>query len=219
MMQPREDDSHQKYRLITIPVPPLATNCYLLIDKATNQAAVFDPGSAAQRIYDLAAEAGAEIAAIINTHGHWDHVGGNIELRQLSGAPIMIHADDAEMLSQPELNMSPHFHVQGRGGTAARLLREGDSIEVGGLSLSVIHTPGHTPGGICLVCEDLLFSGDTLFQLSVGRSDLPGGDEDELMDSLAQKLRPLPGNLRVLPGHGPESRLEYELKYNPYFPR
>jgi glyoxylase-like metal-dependent hydrolase (beta-lactamase superfamily II) len=83
----------------------------------------------------------------------------------------------------------------------------------------VIHTPGHTRGGICLLCGDLLFSGDTLFQLSVGRCDLPGGDEEALMRSLAEKLKPLPGDLRVLPGHGGESRLDYELKYNPYFPR
>jgi len=207
------------YRMSVMPLGQLGANCYLLIDQATAEAAIIDPGGEAERIVSALRQEQARPAVIIDTHGHWDHIGGNQRLRELTKAPLLIHRLDAPMLAQGRLNLGPEFGADGNGGTADRLLEDGDAIAVGKLTLTVIHTPGHTPGGICLLCEDLLFTGDTLFKYSVGRSDLPGGDETALLRSLAERIRPLDPSLRVLPGHGPESQLSYELKFNPYFSR
>lgn len=207
-----------KYQLFQQAVPPLGTNCYLLVDESSRTAAVIDPGGAARRIYQQAQQAGAEIRLIINSHGHWDHVGANRELKELTGAEILIHELDASMLTRPALNMGRELGGDGLSPGADRLLREGEVIRLGELELTVLHTPGHTLGGICLLCEDLLFTGDTMFQLSCGRTDLPGGDDAAITDSLA-RLAALPGDLQVLPGHGPASHLDYERKYNPYVPR
>ena len=208
-----------KYELKTLSVGPIGTNCYILISAATKKALVIDPGAEAQRIKEAADQAGADIAYILNTHGHWDHISGNIEMKNLTKAPLLIHELDAPRLSNAALSGALSFGGDGQGGQAERQLKEGDIISVGDLELSIIHTPGHTPGCICLLCEDLLFTGDTLFQLSVGRTDLAGGDESALMKSLVEKISHLDPSLQVLPGHGPASRLDYELKYNPYFPR
>ncbi len=209
----------RNYRMLVLPVGRLGANCYILIDQATNQTAVIDPGGEGKKIAAALSQEQAELVYIINTHGHWDHIGGNKELQALVKAPLLIHSLDAPMLGQAGLNLGREFGGDADGGRADQLLADGDTLVLGGLTLEVIHTPGHTPGGICLLCEDLLFTGDTLFRFSVGRSDLPGGDEQALLQSLATKLRPLNPALRVLPGHGPESLLSQELEYNPFFPR
>lgn len=214
-----DNGQDKKYRLSCLVLGGLGANCYILADKATAEAVVIDPGGEAGRVMAALDGEKARLTAIINTHGHWDHVAGNKRLKELSGAPLLIHRLDAPMLGQGRLNLSSLFGEAGQGGEADRLLEDGDIIEAGELKLQVIHTPGHTLGGICLLCEDLLFTGDTLFQLSVGRCDLPGGNEATLMRSLQEKLAPLDKDLLVLPGHGPESNLAYEIKYNPYFPR
>ena len=207
-----------KYGLITMQLPPLGTNCYLLINTDSHQAAVIDPAGDAGRILREAEQAGAEICMIIDTHGHWDHIGANAELAEVTGAPILIHELDAPMLTDASLSLARNFGGNGVGGKAARLLHDGDQIALGKLCLHVLHTPGHTPGGICLLCEDLLFCGDTLFRLSCGRCDLPGGDEAAMRASLAH-LAALPGDRLALPGHGPSTRLDDERRQNPYMPR
>ena len=198
-------------------VMPLGTNCYLVYDENTKDGIVVDPGGSAKDIGEAIDRLDLHIVAIINTHGHWDHIGANVPIQQQTGAKILIHKLDEPMLTDPELNLRKLFLGKGDGGKADRLLEEGDIIELGDLRLQVIHTPGHTEGGICLLCEDLLFTGDTLFRLSVGRSDLPGGDKTALLASLANKLKPLDDSLKVLPGHNSASTLGYEKEHNPFF--
>ncbi|MDO4732973.1 MAG: MBL fold metallo-hydrolase [Bacillota bacterium] len=205
-----------EYQIITLPLGRLYTNCYLLICGESRLAAVIDPGADAQRILDAARQAEAEISMIINTHGHWDHVGANRELQELCGAPILIHREDAAALQDGSLSLAAHFGGDPDCGSADRLLEEGDEILLGQLRLQVLHTPGHTPGGICLLGAGFLFSGDTLFNLSMGRSDLVGGDEVALLRSLQEKLYPLDDDLLVYPGHGSSSRMGYEKAHNPF---
>lgn len=206
-----------RYQLQTITVTPIATNCYILIDEATKQAAVIDPGASAEKIKDLVDQAGATVCCIINTHGHWDHVGANQKLKELTGAPLLIHRLDAPMLADARSSSAPRWLTAPKS-EADRLLEDQDTIAVGELTLTVLHTPGHSPGSICLQTEDLLFTGDTLFYLSMGRTDLVGGDPVAMTRSLA-RLSQLEGDYAVLPGHEQSSRLAVEKAQNPYMPR
>lgn len=204
-----------KYLLEKIVVGPIETNCYLLADSSTRQALIVDPGETPDRIIKKLEYKTLKPIAIVNTHGHADHIMGNQALKSVYKIPVYIHENDNEFLTDPELNYSQYA---GGGFTlppADIKLKEGDIIPVGGLSVRVYFTPGHTPGGICLLCEDLLFTGDTLFCGSIGRTDLPGGNEETLNNSL-KLFAKLPKNLKILPGHGPECTLEEEFKHNPY---
>ena len=197
------------------PVLHDGTNCYILIDKNSAKAAIIDPGGDAEALIKTLAELKVTPTLIINTHGHWDHIGANKPLQQHYGLAIAIHASDAPMLSDGKRNAARFFAGNGDGGEAKRVLKDGDIIELGALKIEVLHTPGHTPGGICLHLDKLLFSGDTLFNLSIGRTDLTGGDYEAITQSLT-RLSALPDDLLVLPGHGPDSVLGYEKKHNPY---
>lgn len=208
-------DNEKKYELKTMVLPPIGTNCYLLIDKATRKAAVIDPAAAGQRILDVLKEADATPVLIINTHGHWDHTGANRFLQEQTQSTLLIHEADAPMLSNAALSSATFFGAGIQTSTPDRLLHDKDVIELGELRLEVLHTPGHSPGGVCLFTEDLCFSGDTLFKLSMGRTDLPGSDETQMEYSL-NKLMRYPDELTVLPGHGPATTIGYERKFNPY---
>ncbi|MDO4580984.1 MAG: MBL fold metallo-hydrolase [Bacillota bacterium] len=205
-----------EYNLQTVPVRQASTNCYLLSCAASGDTAIIDPGGDAQLIISVIERLRLHPVMIVNTHGHWDHIAANHQLQQQYRLPLLIHELDQPLLSQSKLSMSFAFGEDGEGGQATRLLQHDDIIELGQLRLRVLHTPGHTQGGVCLLCEDLLFCGDTLFAGSIGRSDLPGGDYDTLMDSLKETVMQLDDSLRVLPGHGPESLLGREKRYNPY---
>ena len=194
-------------KIRVLQVGPIGTNCYLLEDEDTHTAAVVDPGDEAGRILAQAREDGVEIQSILLTHAHYDHTTGVAGLlKALPGIPVYLHPDDAARLGSP---LFPPL------GTDPKPYDDGDLVKVGGIDVQVIHTPGHTPGGVCLMAGDALFTGDTLFQGSMGRTDLPGGSYEEIMASLARLAR-LPGDFHGLPGHMDLSTLEAERKSNYY---
>jgi glyoxylase-like metal-dependent hydrolase (beta-lactamase superfamily II) len=204
--------------LKTLVVGPIAANCYLLGCPQTGEGAVIDPGDEAERILQAARGAGLQIRYIINTHGHIDHIGANHALKVATGASILIHSADAPMLVEPGKNLSAWVGSRIKSPPADTLLQEGDSISIGKtIKLTVIHTPGHTPGGICLKGEGLIFTGDTLFAGSIGRTDFPGGSHQQLLHAIKEKLFTLDDNLKVYPGHGPASSIGTERVENPFF--
>ncbi len=198
-------------------VGPMASNCYILWDKDTKDAAVIDPGYPDDRMEAIIQEKGLRVDKILLTHGHFDHIGGLKELREATGAKVYIYTDDAGCLTSAGQNIST---MVGRPMTfepAEVLMAHGDTIAIGPhISLKVIHTPGHTPGGCCLVGEDVIFSGDTLFCQSIGRTDFPGGDYGQMMESLDTLLQ-YQGDMRVMPGHGEDTDIAYERGHNPFY--
>jgi hydroxyacylglutathione hydrolase len=195
-------------------------NCYVLGCPATKEAAVIDPGAFNQRevqaIQDLLARDGLTAKYIINTHGHIDHIAGNRALRDATGARLCIHEADAGRLGDGQLNGSFFFGMNIVSPEADILLKDSEMLKLGDLRVEILHTPGHTPGGICLRCADVLFAGDTLFAGSVGRTDLPGGDEKAIIRSIKEKLLVLPETTSVRPGHGPRTTIGNEKADNPF---
>ena len=197
-------------------VGPVDTNCYILGCTTTGDGAVIDPGGDADAIKSAIQDMGFAIRIIVNTHGHVDHISANAEVKRATGAELAIHEYDAGMLLDPVANLSASAFGPVVSPAADRLLAEGDTIKVGTLQLSVVHTPGHTEGGICLLGRGYVFSGDTLFAGSVGRSDFPGGDPMVLLQSIRSKLLCLTDTTTVLPGHGPNTTIGNEKEGNPY---
>ena len=181
------------------------TNCYLVWEENSPTCVVIDPGYEPDTILDEAKKLGKEITAVLLTHGHFDHVGGVRELAAETGCPVYLH--EAELSMPPQMTAGPLFYTNTYG--------EGDFVEAAGLSFKVLHTPGHTPGSICLLCENAMFSGDTLFWGSCGRTDLPGGSWATIRKSLL-RLAELSGDYDVYPGHGDTTTLSFERKMNPY---
>lgn len=191
----------------TMQVGPLGTNCYLLEDEHTRAAAVIDPGGDGARIEAQLLADGAELKRILLTHAHFDHTGGVAELHAAHpDVPVFLHPADASRLGS---DVFPPI------GAPTVPYGDGDVVKLGDLDIQVLHTPGHTPGGVCLLVGDALFTGDTLFQGSMGRIDFEGGSYEDIMASLA-RLAHLPGDFRVLPGHMDASTLERERKTNYY---
>jgi len=209
--------------IVAMEVGPLGANCYLVGDEAAALAAVVDPGGDGERVLRELEDRRWRAVALINTHGHVDHIGANRFLKEACGCPLMIHEAEADALTDPVLNLS-HFGLGAVDSPPAdRLLRDGDRIPVGGLELEVIHTPGHSPGGISLLLgpsgpdeAGAVLTGDTLFAGGVGRTDFPGGSMDELLTSIRTRLLPLPDRTRMLPGHGPPSTIGEERRSNPF---
>ena len=191
----------------TMQVCPLGTNCYLLEDEHTRAAAVIDPGGDGARIEAQLRADGAELKRILLTHANFDHTGGVAELHAAHpDVPVFLHPADASRLGS---DVFPPI------GAPTVPYGDGDVVKLGDLDIQVLHTPGHTPGGVCLLVGDALFTGDTLFQGSMGRIDFEGGSYEDIMASLA-RLAHLPGDFRVLPGHMDASTLERERKTNYY---
>lgn len=194
-------------------VGPLETNCYVFGDEDSKEAVVIDPGGDPAVIKNYIKKNNLKLKYIINTHGHGDHIGANPCFPE---AAVLIHELDADFLKEPALNLSSSFGFSISVPKANRLLNDGDKIKVGELGLEVIHTPGHTPGGICLKYDDIIFTGDTLFFEGVGRTDIPNASWDKLLESIKNKLMALPDEIRVYPGHGPETSIGHERKHNPF---
>ena len=202
--------------LETLVVGPLAVNCYLVGDEATREAIVIDPGDDARDILDTIRRGRLIVKAIVNTHAHFDHVGALSEVREATGAPFMLHADEAPILGAASASAAMFGIKIADPKPADRLLREGDEVRVGNLALKVLFTPGHTPGGICLLGGKCVFVGDTLFQGSIGRTDFPGGDYGTLMASIRDKLLPLPDETVIYAGHGAVTTIGEEKQVNPF---
>ena len=197
-------------------VGPIMANCYIVGCEETNKAAVIDPGDDADRILMTLAESKLTVSCIINTHGHFDHVGANKRLKEVTGADLMIHELDAPMLSQLAASAGSMGLKADNSPPPDRTLTDGDTITFGNITMTVLHTPGHTQGGISLFTEGHVFVGDTLFAGSIGRTDLPGGSLEELLSSIKTRLLSLDDALVVFSGHGPETTIGEERKYNPF---
>lgn len=196
-------------KIISMQVGPIMTNCYILIDEESKKTAVIDPGEDADRILAALREEDSQVEYILLTHGHYDHTTAVPELHAaLPQARIYIHQADANGAGSKLFPLASQVED-------LLLYDEGDTLALGGLTIQVLHTPGHSPGSVTLQVEDVLFSGDTLFAASCGRTDLPGGSYDQMMASL-KRLGELEGEFRVLPGHNIPSTLDREREYNSF---
>ncbi|MFC1778971.1 MBL fold metallo-hydrolase [Thermodesulfobacteriota bacterium] len=197
-------------------VGPLQVNCFVVACQRTREAMVIDPGDDGPRILQLAESNGYQVKKIVNTHGHFDHIGANQPVKEATGAVLMMHEADLPLLQ------NARNHAQAYGLTVSpsphpdKFLNEGDVFSVGEQSFSIFHVPGHSPGSICLLSDGHLFVGDVLFAGSVGRTDLPGGDFDALVEGVREKLFRLPADTIVHPGHGPDTTIGREKQMNPF---
>jgi hydroxyacylglutathione hydrolase len=199
-----------------LPLGPIQANCFIVGCSETKEAVVIDPGDEADKILMTLAKKALKVKKIINTHGHFDHVGANRRLKEVTGAKLMIHSQDAPMLSQSAASAKAWGMRADNSPAPDKTLEDGDIITFGNLSLTVIHTPGHSPGGISLYGHGAVFVGDTLFSGSVGRTDFPGGDYDTLIKSIQQKIFGLPEETKVYPGHMGPTTVGAEKRNNPF---
>ena len=201
-----------------IPLGPLWTNSYV-IDDGNGTALCFDAGGDPADVLGWLRNENLKLAAVVLTHGHMDHILGVAPLAQATGAAVYVPESDETLLRDPNMNLAAEFGYSVEPVKADHIVRDGDVFTAGNMTVEALHTPGHTPGSSCYVVsqgeEKLLVSGDTLFARSIGRTDLAGGDADAMTKSLA-RLAAIPGDMPVLPGHGPETSLERERQLNPF---
>lgn len=196
---------------------PLAVNSYVVTDEKTKKTFIVDPGGHNTDMVNYIKENGLQVEFIILTHGHGDHIGGVPALRKdFPAAKLVIGIHDKEMLEDPELNMSGMMYVQPLSLAADRYVTDGETLQMGELELKFFHTPGHTPGGICILAENAVFSGDTLFEQSIGRTDFPGSSYQAIVKSIREKLFVLPDETAVYPGHMGPTTIGFEKENNPF---
>jgi len=195
-------------------VGPIASNCYIVGSEATKEGMIIDPGADADEILKKVRGLGLKIKLIVLTHRHPDHVGAAGQVKEATGAEVAAHVEAAKYLPQ-----SPSYIFESPYQASPypdRLLKGGDSVDIGDLHFTVLHTPGHTPDGISLMGNGVVFTGDTLFNYGIGRYDLVDGNYQQLMDSIHNKLMVLPDDTRVYPGHGPDTTISTERRANPF---
>jgi hydroxyacylglutathione hydrolase len=202
--------------LIRLIVGPLQVNCFILADEKTKDAVVIDPGDDAKDILKVIADKGFKVKYIVNTHGHFDHVGANKAIKDATGAELLLHEGDALLLSSSTTQSAAFGMTSVSSPAADRYVKHGDVITAGEVSLKVLHTPGHTPGGISLLEQGMVFTGDALFAGSIGRTDFPGGDLMTLLRSIKTNLMTLPDDTKVFSGHGPMTTIGDERRDNPF---
>jgi len=218
------EEQHRTMQVDTLTVGPMQTGCYIVLDKTTDELMVIDPGGEAELIIESVRMADGEPKFIVDTHGHADHIAANAALVEAyPDAELCIHPADADMLEKPTKNLSAFLGASVTSPPAGRMLNEGDAVALGANTFTVIHVPGHTPGGIALYwagtdsVAGMLFCGDALFAGGIGRTDFPGGDEKALLAAIREKLFALPDDTLVLPGHGPPTTIGREKQTNPFF--
>lgn len=202
--------------LIRLVVGPLQVNCFIIADEKTREAVVIDPGDDPQDILRVIKEKELKVKYIVNTHGHFDHVGANRAVKDATGAEILFHEADAALLAAAPRQSAVYGIAAVPSPPADRFIKHGDIITAGEVSLKVLHTPGHSPGGISLLEQGMVFTGDALFAGSIGRTDLPGGDLMTLIRSIKTNLMALPDDTNVFSGHGPASTVGDERRENPF---
>lgn len=197
-------------------LPMYETNTWLLYDDRSHEALIIDPSAPSADFQKRIESLGLKPKMVINTHGHGDHIGGNSYFAEAFGIPVAIHAEDAIMLTDNRRNMSEYMGLPLSLNAPQVIINDGDIIELGNYKVKVIHTPGHTPGGICLLADKYLISGDTLFQQSIGRTDFPRGSHSQIISSIKDKLFILDDDTMVFPGHGPATAIGLEKANNPF---
>lgn len=202
-------------KLETLVLGSLQTNCYILIDEPTGEAAVIDPADRAETILAAVERLRCTVKYIIVTHAHIDHVAALDAVAQATGAPVVIHTADRHALNNDALNLALYFGMPTPATEAAVIVNDGDTLTLGGQTLQILHTPGHNKGSMCILCGGTLISGDTLFYESVGRVDHYGGNLQDILQSL-RRLLTLPDETKVYPGHGPATTIGHERTHNPY---
>lgn len=200
----------------TVVVGALEVNCYIIGCEETMEGVVVDPGADADRVLAAVSKHGLRIIHVLNTHGHFDHIGGNRPVMAAVGADLLIHEADVPFLSRADKTAAAYGLKSENSPVPDKCLHDGMILSVGTLKLKVLHTPGHTPGGCCFQVNGIVISGDTLFANSIGRTDFPGGSLETLLKSIHGKLMSLPDETVVYPGHGPSTTIGRERVCNPY---
>lgn len=203
-------------KILVMEVGMIGTNCYIAVNEETNAGVVIDPGDEGEKILSVIKKHGIKVEAIFITHGHSDHIMGLSEVREATGAKVYISEADSHMLSQPGSNLSAFMGKSKTFSQADEFFTDNEELVAAGMTFKILATPGHTPGGVCILTGDVVFCGDTVFAESIGRTDLPGGSYEDIIKSIKNKILPLADNVQLLPGHGPATTVGWERRRNPF---